>query len=235
MGHVYSSFIHAWLNTLVEASNIVAVSVEYRLAPQHPLPAAYDDAWTALHWVSTTTEPWLAEYGDLKRLYLAGESAGANIAHNTAMKAATSELANGVKIKGIALVQPYFWGSERTASELLEPEMLDFIDPLWEFICPTSVNGRDDPRVNPMANMKEFAKLGCERVFVSIGEKDTLRDRQRLYCEVLGNSGWKGKVEKFEVENGSHDYQIFEPDGENTMKLSKELGRFFGGVGLDSE
>ncbi|RLN12591.1 putative carboxylesterase 7 [Panicum miliaceum] len=70
----------------IAAAGAVAVSVNYRLAPEHPLPAAYDDAWAALQWTVSSClsgpEPWLADHGDAKRIFLAGDSAGGNIAHN---------------------------------------------------------------------------------------------------------------------------------------------------------
>jgi len=57
-------------------ASAVVVSVEYRLAPEHPYPAAIDDAWAAAQWV--------AEHGseisaDASRLAVAGDSAGGNI------------------------------------------------------------------------------------------------------------------------------------------------------------
>src|SRR6202050_4017494 len=57
-------------------ASAVVVSVEYRLAPDHPYPAAIDDAWAAVQWV--------AEHGseigaDASRLAVAGDSAGGNI------------------------------------------------------------------------------------------------------------------------------------------------------------
>ena len=57
-------------------ASAVVVSVEYRLAPEHPYPAAIDDAWAATQWV--------AEHGseigaDASRLAVAGDSAGGNI------------------------------------------------------------------------------------------------------------------------------------------------------------
>ncbi|XP_021321386.1 probable carboxylesterase 13 [Sorghum bicolor] len=97
---VHSAFSGAqsrFLNALV-----VAVSVDYRLAPEHPVPATYDDAWTALGWAvaSCGARPvrlptghggrgavagW-AEHGDAARLFVAGDSAGANIAHNVTLR-----------------------------------------------------------------------------------------------------------------------------------------------------
>lgn len=45
----------------------VMVSVEYRLAPEHRLPAAYDDCFEALHWIKTSRDEWLTKYVDLSR------------------------------------------------------------------------------------------------------------------------------------------------------------------------
>lgn len=42
---------HNYLNSLVSEADVIAVSVDYRRAPEHPLPTAYDDSWTAITWV----------------------------------------------------------------------------------------------------------------------------------------------------------------------------------------
>ncbi|GAV57734.1 Abhydrolase_3 domain-containing protein [Cephalotus follicularis] len=49
----FSPTYHNYLNTLVAAANIVAISVDYRRAPEHAVPIAYDDSWTALKCVAS--------------------------------------------------------------------------------------------------------------------------------------------------------------------------------------
>jgi acetyl esterase/lipase len=65
-------------------ADAVVVSVDYRLAPEHPYPAAVDDAWAATQWV--------AEHGseiqaDTSRLAVAGDSAGGTISAVVAQRA----------------------------------------------------------------------------------------------------------------------------------------------------
>ncbi|KAK9942158.1 hypothetical protein M0R45_007840 [Rubus argutus] len=91
MESAFSPTYHNYLNDLVSEANVVAVSVDYRLAPEHPLPAAFDDSWAALKWVAshfggTGPEEWLHRYADLDRVFLSGDSAGANLAHNMGLR-----------------------------------------------------------------------------------------------------------------------------------------------------
>jgi acetyl esterase/lipase len=70
------------LEGIVEATGLAAVSVAYRLAPEHPWPAAWDDAEAAAL--------WLAEHGESEfggdRLAIGGESAGATLAVPTLVR-----------------------------------------------------------------------------------------------------------------------------------------------------
>ncbi|PTM90096.1 acetyl esterase/lipase [Streptomyces sp. VMFN-G11Ma] len=69
---------------LANASGVIVVTAQYRLAPEHKFPAASDDAWAALNWVAEH----IADHGgDPERLLLMGDSAGGNLAAVTALRA----------------------------------------------------------------------------------------------------------------------------------------------------
>jgi len=84
---------HGYATSLATSAGALVVLVEYRLMPEHPIPAAYDDAWSALKWVASLTDPWLADYSDPGRMFLAGDSAGGNIALGACSLPATAPVA----------------------------------------------------------------------------------------------------------------------------------------------
>jgi len=67
---------------LAKQANAVVISVDYRRAPEAKFPAAWDDALATYKWVATNAQ---ALNGDARRIALAGESAGGNLAVATAI------------------------------------------------------------------------------------------------------------------------------------------------------
>ncbi|CAN6684598.1 unnamed protein product [Malus baccata var. baccata] len=157
---------------------------QYLLAPEHPVPAAYDNSWAALKWVAyhfdgkrkggeEEDEDWITSYADSQHVFFAGDSARANIAHHMGLRVGSEGLL-GVKLIGIVLVHPYFWGSELIGVELNAPATIrEFLAAMLRFVYPVS-NGSDDPLMNPEKDPK-LGELGCGKVVVFVAEKDVLR------------------------------------------------------------
>ncbi|XP_047978681.1 probable carboxylesterase 2 [Salvia hispanica] len=221
----FSPLYHKHVNHVVAQANVVAVSVNYRLAPEFPLPIAFEDSWRALKWIAEGEEEWINEFADLKRVYLGGDSAGGNIAHNIAMRVG-SENPEGFKLEGIFLNCPAFGGVDPIGRETAEEfkKWLDFSEKLWGFVCP-SLRDRDEGWVNPGKDPK-ISGLGCGRVLVYAAEKDFLKDRGWYYKEVLSNCGWKGEIECVEVAGEDHVFSVFGPDTQAGIDMIKKVASF---------
>ncbi|KAK4477050.1 hypothetical protein RD792_016252 [Penstemon davidsonii] len=220
----FSPLYHKHLNLLVAEANVLVVSVNYRLAPEHPLPIAYEDSWLALKWVHQNKEEWIGKHADLDRVYLGGDSPGGNIAHNIAMRAGKEKL-QGIKLCGVVLNCPFFWGKDVIGNEAKHAVFSkSYLDKLWLYACPGAV-GCDDPRINPGMD-PDLSSIGCKRVLVYVAEKDVFRERGLYFEEALKKSGWGGEVEVVDVEGEDHIFSVFSPCGESGMAMLKKVADF---------
>ncbi|KAL6658301.1 hypothetical protein ACP70R_003887 [Stipagrostis hirtigluma subsp. patula] len=222
---IYQGF----LNSLAARAGVLVVSVNYRLAPEHPFPVGYEDSLRALEWaVAPGSDPWLSRHGDLGRLFLAGDSAGGNIVHNVAM---TPAAAQRMKIEGVVLLHPAFWGREPIAGET--PEAAALMENLWGVVCPeaaTTGDGTDDPRMNPLAAAAPSLRgLPCRRLLVCTADGDFLRQRGKAYYEGVAASGWGGAVEWFESKDAVHCFFFHEPECGEAVALMDRLVDFING------
>ncbi|KAJ4760990.1 alpha/beta-Hydrolases superfamily protein [Rhynchospora pubera] len=220
---------HRYCNLLSSNAESVVVSVSYRLAPEHRIPVAYDDTWESLKWVvlncRSGSEPWLAKHGDLNRIFLAGDSAGANIAHNIAVRFAEEGIDGCPKLKGVLLLNPYFWGKDPIGNEKTDPGLQPWMEETWSFIC----GGKYDMNhkfVHPMGSPEVFNKLGCERVMVTVSELDLFVERGKAYAEALKKSGWDGKVVLYETPGENHVYFLTKFDEEKAVKEMEAMVAF---------
>ncbi|CAM0913826.1 unnamed protein product [Alopecurus aequalis] len=221
---------HGYLNALAARAGALAVSVEYRRVPEHPLPAAYDDSWAALAWAvagcgPAGPEPWLAAHGDASRVFLAGDSAGANIAHNVTLRAAAEELPqSGAAITGVMLAHPFFWDT----SNAMEPELEVRIRIEWRFMCGRPDADVDDPRLSPTCAgaAPRLAKLPCRRVMVAVAGDDFFAVKGRAYYTALMASGWRGEAELVDTPGQVHVFHLMRPATEAAAEMMDRVVAF---------
>ncbi|XP_054786256.1 probable carboxylesterase 12 [Prosopis cineraria] len=228
IGTPFNSAYHNYLNSVVSTANVVAVSVDYRLAPEHPVPAAFEDSWASLKWVASHaggngSEDLLNRQVDFKRVFFAGDSAGATISHHMAIRVGTEGLP-GLNLEGIVLVHPYFWGVEPRGSEKTGARERSFLDNLWRFACPTT-EGSDDTMLNPAKDPK-VGSLGCRKIMVCVAEKDMLKERGWYYKEVVERSGWKGVVDVMEAKDENHVFHLYNPTCDNAVAMLNSIVSF---------
>jgi acetyl esterase/lipase len=232
-GSAFSDPHHSYAASLSARAGALVVSIEYRLAPEHPIPAAYEDAWVALRWAAARSDPWLAYHADPTRTFLVGDSAGANIAHSVAARVA-DDGEDGISIEGMVLLQPFFWGTERLPSEtdrhdgpVFSPEVGDTV---WPFVTAGAA-GNNDPRLNPPSS--QVASLPCGRAFVAVARKDLLRDRGCRYAAWLrrGDDGSCREVTLVESKGRDHGFHLYRPKCAAAVALMDRVAEFINGHG----
>ncbi|XP_077242014.1 putative carboxylesterase 8 [Tasmannia lanceolata] len=219
-----STPFHDSCEKMARGLRAIVVSVDYRLAPENPLPAAYEDAQDAILWVrdQVSGEPWLRDFGDFSRCFVMGMSSGGNIVYHAGLWAMGMDDLGPLKIVGLIFNQPFFGGVERTESELrLEEDQilpLRATDLMWKFSLPDGAD-RDHEFCNPMAHHGEDVafRLMFPRCLVRGCEGDPLFDRQREFVKMMEKGGVQ-VVARFE-EGGCHAVEFFDPQRAKTLLM----------------
>ncbi|KAG4939802.1 hypothetical protein JHK86_045943 [Glycine max] len=189
--------------------NAVVISVNYRLAPEHRYPSQYDDGFDVLKFIDRNGSV-LPDVADVTKCFLAGDSAGANLAHHVAVRVSKEKLQR-TNIIGLVSVQPYFGGEERTKSEIQLNRVpiisVDRTDWHWKVFLPNG-SDRDHEAVNVSGpNAVDISGLDYPNTIVFMGGFDPLRDWQRKYYDWLRESG--KEVELVDYPNTFHAFYFF--------------------------
>lgn len=159
----------------------VVVSVDYRLAPEHPYPAAVDDCWDATRWCAAQRE----QLGGNGRLAVAGESAGGTLATVIAQRAAA---AGGPELALQLLAYPvtdcdfsYPSYAENGEGRMLETATMRWF---WDHYCPDPAR-RQEPDAAPLRGQLS----GLAPALVVTAEFDPLRDEGAAYAQQLEAAG----------------------------------------------
>ncbi|WP_406084311.1 alpha/beta hydrolase [Streptomyces virginiae] len=172
---------HPWASRIAAGSGAVVISVDYRRSPEHPFPAALDDAYAVLTWAHEHA----AELGvDPHRIAVGGHSAGAGISAAVALRARDQQ---GPPIRFQLLNEPGLDDRQETWSQR------NFTDTPWHDRDRISLMWRHylgSGQATPYAAPARATDLsGLPPAYISAAEFDPLRDENIDYAVRLMRAG----------------------------------------------
>jgi acetyl esterase len=171
------------LRQLTNATQAIVVAPDYRLAPEHPFPAAFDDCWRALDWTARHATELDA---DPARIAVMGDSAGGNL---SAVCALAARDAGAPKLALQVLIYPVTDCDFTTASyrDNADGYLLTAEQMRWFFACYT--RGGIDPTDWRISPLRAPNLEGVAPALVITAEYDPLRDEGDAYAQRLRDAG----------------------------------------------
>ncbi|MFT3929142.1 MAG: alpha/beta hydrolase [Spongiibacteraceae bacterium] len=186
-----------------EDANCCVLFVDYRLAPQNPFPAGFNDCYSTLMWASQNAE----KLGiDKQRIAIGGDSAGGAIAAGVAQKVAHE---NKLSLRGQLLIYPVADSDCKTTSGTGFADVPPFkqfsLVKMWEAYLGHPPTSGVPAYASPLhSNLKDLAPA-----YVETGEYDPLRDEGINYAKALAANGVA--VELNETKGTVHGFDALVP------------------------
>ena len=195
------------LTRLADATGATVVSIGYRLAPEHPFPAAHDDLLAAIDHLLAEPE----RLGiDPARMVVGGQSAGGGLAASMAQRLHD----RGVALRGQLLVYPML--DDRTA-------VRDDIEPTehpswgrtsnhtgWGAMLPNPPGADEQPEHAVPARRDDLT--GLAPAWIGVGTADLFHDEDVAYADRLRAAG--GEVTLDVVDDAVHAFEVLVPEAE---------------------
>jgi acetyl esterase len=162
--------------TLAARSGCAVLAVDYRLAPEHPYPAAFEDLESAVDWLRA------GQHGlDASRLAIAGDSAGGHLAAAGARRGRDRGVPFAYQVLACPVIDPRMQYPDLDEYGLDRDEMRFF----WDAFAPPGRVDRDHPDLNPL----NADLTGLPPALVVTAEYDVLRDEGEAYAAALASAG----------------------------------------------
>jgi len=186
---------HRKLGMQFAEQGYLTINVGYRLAPENPFPAGFDDCVFAAKWAGENARRW---NGDASRMAMGGDSAGGNLA--AAALLALSSDASAPKFRaGVLIYGVYDFPStiERSPNRAaIEAMARGYLGAQY----PAALK---DPRVSPLRAIKAGTLPPC---FVICGTADALLPESRSIATALREAGIQ--CESHEIEDMPHAFMM---------------------------
>lgn len=186
--------VEEFVKLIVEKTDILAVSVDYRLAPENPYPAGHSDCYSTLQWIYDNAR---ALGGDKHNIFVAGDSAGGNLTQYCT----TRDWEDGLgMVKGQLLLYPtvnmagiedeyHKWSiDEFDMSPKHKPGLKMMIDMFSSLGSLGEILGTNDINNDYLTPYRRDPK-GLPPTFITVGEHDYLKVESLAYAAKLTKAG----------------------------------------------
>jgi acetyl esterase/lipase len=209
-GYVFGSVKthHSLMTAIAHAADAMVLGIDYRLAPEHPCPAAIEDALAAYS--------FLLDKYDASEIVIAGDSAGGGLTAATLLAIRDEKLpppAAGV------LLSP--WTDLRCPKRRLVDQGYDYLKPAEHWGEPYGADlGTDDPRVSPvLADLHDLPPM-----LVLTGELELLAEDNRNFVEAATAAGCD--IEHHIEQDQVHVYPAFFQFNSSSKAGIEQIGAF---------
>ncbi|MFX1454226.1 MAG: alpha/beta hydrolase [Promethearchaeota archaeon] len=194
------------------ATHLRCLNIEYRLAPEHPFPAALDDAVEAYKWL-------LSEGYDPKKIVIGGESAGGGLTIATLLKLIEENVelpATGVLMSPWADLTAS--GESIVTNQKYEPLIKDGL--IWM----AKSYAQEEPLTNPLISPVFADMKGLPPLLIQVGGIEALLDDSLTLAKRAKNAGVEVKLEVY--ENMTHVFQNFGEELSESKKSYESVNQF---------
>jgi acetyl esterase len=194
-------------------SRAVVVSVDYRLAPEAPFPAAAADAVAAARWVAGQ----LDRFGGDARLGVAGDSAGGNLA----AVAAQQLTAEGIPVTAQFLIYPAVDSAGDYASRVENAKGYFLEQPTMDWFYGHYAGDASDPADPRLSPLRAADLSGLPPALIVTAQYDPLRDEGEAYGAALQAAGGTAEVRRFDgLIHGFFDMAGISPAAQRAVSES---------------
>jgi acetyl esterase len=180
--------VHSTCTVLTNRAHAVVISVDYRLAPEHPFPAPVDDSIAALEWVHANAAQLSI---DPERIAVGGDSAGGNLAAVVALHARD----HGPKLVHQLLIYPVTDFLRETDSFRENGQGYFLTSDLMHWFGDHYAADPQDWRASPL---RAESLSGVAPAHVITAEFDPLRDEGEMYAARLTEAGVDVTLERYD-------------------------------------
>jgi acetyl esterase/lipase len=203
--------LNAWAETL----DCVVVSVDYRLAPEHPYPAPLEDCYAALRWTAEQSD----ELGvDPARIVIVGQSAGGGLAAGLALLARDrAEVAISYQL----LIYPMIDDRNTTPSSQLDAVVwsraANFLG--WRAYLGPFSGETDVPVYAAPSRASDLS--GLPPTFIGVGTHDVFRDEDIAYALALLAAGVETELHVY--PGAPHGFEMITPEAAVARRCRRDI------------